>query len=174
MQADILEVAKQHGQGHLVEHYETLKDPALKEEFLKQLRDVDFKQVNQLYKEVYLSSKQNTTDAAKVEFQPLKHVVDRAEIKEREAEFDQLGFAAIARGEIGVCIMSGGQGTRLGFDHPKGMYNLGLDGNYTLFEFFIRRMIRLNELAKQKFPDSKWNTNNMIKFYLLTSEMNHN
>jgi len=50
--------------------------------------------------------------------------------------------------------MSGGQGTRLGFDHPKGMYNLGLHSNLTLFGFFAHRLIRLMRLVKEKFPHS--------------------
>ena len=55
---------------------------------------------------------------------------------------------AVADGEIGVCVMSGGQGSRLGFDHPKGMFNIGLDLNFSLFEFYARKLLRLNELAK--------------------------
>ena len=49
----------------------------------------------------------------------------------------------MANGEVSVCSMSGGQGTRLGFDHPKGMFNIGLDLNFTLFEFFARKLIKL-------------------------------
>ena len=69
--------------------------------------------------------------------------------------------------------MSGGQGTRLGFDHPKGMFDIGLDSHFTLFEFFARRLLRLMELAKQQFPDTKFTTKNMIKWYIMTSEMNN-
>ena len=69
--------------------------------------------------------------------------------------------------------MSGGQGTRLGFDHPKGMFNLKLQSNYTLFEYFARRLLRLNELTKEKYSASPFNEKNMIKWYLMTSEMNH-
>ena len=50
--------------------------------------------------------------------------------------------------------MSGGQGTRLGFDNPKGTYNLGLHSNLTLFGFFAHRLIRLMRLVKEKFPHS--------------------
>lgn len=103
-----------------------------------------------------------------------QNVVDRSQIKAMEAEFDKIGMEAVSKGEIGVCIMSGGQGTRLGFDHPKGMFNIELDSKCTLFEFFARRLLRLNELAKQQYPDSKWGVNNMVKWYIMTSEMNHN
>jgi UDP-N-acetylglucosamine/UDP-N-acetylgalactosamine diphosphorylase len=69
--------------------------------------------------------------------------------------------------------MSGGQGTRLGFDHPKGMFNLGLNCNLTLFGFFANRLLRLMEIVKAKIVDSKFNDKNMIKWYIMTSEMNH-
>lgn len=69
--------------------------------------------------------------------------------------------------------MSGGQGTRLGFDHPKGMFNIELELNFTLFEFFTRKLIRLGELAKKKHPETKFSANNMIKWYIMTSDMNH-
>lgn len=45
--------------------------------------------------------------------------------------------------------MSGGQGTRLGFDHPKGMFDLGLQSKLSLFGFFAKRLLRLNILARE-------------------------
>lgn len=65
--------------------------------------------------------------------------------------------------------MSGGQGTRLGFDHPKGMYKLGLQSGLSLFGFFSNRLAKLNELACRR--TGKKGT--LIKWYLMTSEMNH-
>ncbi len=69
--------------------------------------------------------------------------------------------------------MSGGQGTRLGFDHPKGMFNLELDSKVTLFEYFARKLLRLMEITKRRHPDSKFTETNMIKWYIMTSDMNH-
>ena len=69
--------------------------------------------------------------------------------------------------------MSGGQGTRLGFDHPKGMFNIQLDSQFTLFEYFARKLLRLMEITKRKYPDSKFTDKNMVKWYIMTSDMNH-
>jgi hypothetical protein len=52
-------VAKKYGQDHLVQHYESISDQKLKESFLKELKKIDFKQVDQLYKDVYQSYKKN-------------------------------------------------------------------------------------------------------------------
>lgn len=66
--------------------------------------------------------------------------------------------------------MSGGQGTRLGFDHPKGMFDLGLKCKLTLFGFFAQRLNKLNKLACER-AGKPFTT--LIKWYLMTSEMNH-
>jgi UDP-N-acetylglucosamine/UDP-N-acetylgalactosamine diphosphorylase len=67
--------------------------------------------------------------------------------------------------------MSGGQGTRLGFDHPKGMFDLGLKSQLTLFAYFAHRLKRLSELVKHKTGVNYAGC--LIKWYLMTSEMNH-
>ena len=64
---------------------------------------------------------------------------------------------------VGVLLMSGGQGTRLGFNHPKGMYKIGLQSGMSLFEFFTRRLQSLNNLAETKIP---------ITWYIMTSDIN--
>ena len=74
--------------------------------------------------------------------------------------------------EVAVCIMSGGQGTRLGFDHPKGAYNLGLQSNLTIFGYFANKLLRLSEIVKGKARLNQ--AGPLIKWYLNTSEMNHN
>lgn len=66
--------------------------------------------------------------------------------------------------------MSGGQGTRLGFDHPKGMFKIGLQSGITLFEFFSKRLQALANLAHARFPDHAFKA---IPWYIMTSEMNH-
>ena len=45
--------------------------------------------------------------------------------------------------------MSGGQGTRLGFDHPKGMFELGMKCGLSIFGFYAKRLLRLNTLVKE-------------------------
>ncbi len=51
--------------------------------------------------------------------------------------------------------MSGGQGTRLGFDHPKGMYDLGLRSKLSLFGFLAHKLRRLMNLANEFYPNYK-------------------
>jgi UDP-N-acetylglucosamine/UDP-N-acetylgalactosamine diphosphorylase len=57
------------------------------------------------------------------------------------------GLNLIAAGSVAVLTMAGGQGSRLGFDGPKGAFNIGLPSRSTLFGIFAQRIRRLQRLA---------------------------
>ena len=137
---------------------------------MEQLKSVDYTQANQLYQSVYVE-RAALQENAKQEFTPITNVATHEDLKTMAEQFDKLGYEAIARGEVAVCIMSGGQGTRLGFNHPKGMFDLNLKSGLTLFGYFAHRLQRLDELARKHSNLQKEGA--LIKWYLMTSEMNH-
>ena len=57
---------------------------------------------------------------------PLSEVIDATKEDNSFEVYRRKGEEAIAASSVAMIIMSGGQGTRLNFDGPKGMYNLNL------------------------------------------------
>jgi UDP-N-acetylglucosamine/UDP-N-acetylgalactosamine diphosphorylase len=53
----------------------------------------------------------------------------------------QAGEEALSRGEVAVLIVAGGQGSRLGFEHPKGMFEIGPVRNTSLFQILVERTL---------------------------------
>lgn len=87
-------------------------------------------------------------------------------------ELENLGFDAIRKGQVAAVILSGGQGTRLGFDGPKGMYSIGLPSSKSIFQLHIERLDRVRVLAAELAGPGT--AVPRLPVYVMTSESNNN
>ncbi|MBQ8980569.1 MAG: UTP--glucose-1-phosphate uridylyltransferase [Eubacterium sp.] len=69
---------------------------------------------------------------------------------------------AIREGKLALVLLAGGQGTRLGYDHPKGMFNVGTDRELFIFECLINNTMKVVKKAGCFIP-----------FYIMTSSINN-
>ncbi len=74
----------------------------------------------------------------------------------------QRGQEALAEGHVGVILVAGGQGTRLGLNHPKGMFSIGPVSGNSLFQILIEKIVARARVAGMRVP-----------LYLMTSPATH-
>ena len=73
-------------------------------------------------------------------FAPLS-AVTLAEIEQNRERYTKIGLQAIQNGKVGAVLLAGGQGSRLGFDHPKGIFNIGVERELYIFECLINNLL---------------------------------
>ena len=81
---------------------------------------------------------------------------------EKYAQATTLGEDLIRQGKVAGLVVAGGQGTRLGFDGPKGNYPISPVKNKTLFQIFAENLLA---------TANKYDTT--IPFYIMTSPLNY-
>ena len=94
------------------------------------------------------------------EFAPLG-AMEIPEIEAKKAQFKETGLEAIKACKVGAILLAGGQGTRLGFDKAKGMYNIGVNKELYIFEQLIRNLQKVTDEAGAYVP-----------LYIMTSDKN--
>ena len=83
------------------------------------------------------------------------------EIEEKKTGFTKVGMDAIRNTKVGAVLLAGGQGTRLGFDKAKGMYNIGVTKELYIFEQLIANLKKVTATA-----------NAWVPLYIMTSDKN--
>lgn len=84
-------------------------------------------------------------------FAPLE-AVEVDEIEKRADEFKKLGLKTLRDGKVGLVLLAGGQGTRLGFDQPKGTVNIGLTKEIYIFECLMNNLMQVVKEAGVFIP----------------------
>ena len=156
------------GQGHLLQFWPKLSESE-RESLLAQLADIDIERVNRIYQKSVGSEKQAAEAQGKDVIEPLPEDAASSIIGEckYETEWREAGLQAIARGEVGVLLMAGGQGTRLGSSAPKGCYDIGLPSHKPLFQYQAERISRLQTVAEQTAGKPAGSV--VIPWYVMTS-----
>ncbi len=65
--------------------------------------------------------------------------------EEYSLKYQALGEAALSKKEAALVLLAGGEGTRLGYHGPKGMFPITLKTKKSLFELFARKLLRLEK-----------------------------
>ena len=146
MNEKTLQLIKEKNQKYL----SALVGKELPEKLVKQLEELDWSVLD------YIHGKEQKRGT----FAPLG-AMELPEIEQKKAQFKEVGLEAIRAGKVGAILLAGGQGTRLGFDKAKGMFNIGDTKELYIFEQLVRNLQKVTGEARCFIP-----------LYVMTSEKN--
>ena len=154
---------QEYNQEHLLNFYENLTEEK-KEELLREILSIDFKQLENLYKGI---NSTKITSGQKIE--PIEYVDEAKLTEEQKQNYVQKGKEVLKSGKYAVITMAGGQGTRLGHNGPKGTFKLGINPDKSLFEILCDKLKKLqieyNVTTPWYIMTSKENNNDTVKFF---------
>jgi UDP-N-acetylglucosamine/UDP-N-acetylgalactosamine diphosphorylase len=141
---------RQHGQDHVLRWWGELDDPA-RRELLAQLEALDLDRLQMLFhlpQEVFqLPDSESIQPPAVTRPGPAA----RAE-----------GERLLREGRLAVLLVAGGQGSRLGFERPKGLFPIGPVSQASLFQMHLEKVLALSRRFGQPVP-----------LLIMTSEATH-
>ena len=142
-----------YGQEHILRYYDELSAEE-QNSLLAQTEKIDFSILSAL-------DSKNNAALKRGKIEPIS-AVTAADIARNSEEYRSVGLDAVRSGKVAAVLLAGGQGTRLGFDKPKGMFNVGVTRELYIFECLINNMMKVVSEA------GKW-----IHLCVMTSEKNH-
>lgn len=148
------------GQAHVLRFAEDLSDSEATA-FAEQLESLDLPRLSTLIDTV-LSGTPDAADAdsGSAVLEP-PDVLDWGVDDDRDARAREAGAALLAAGKVGAFLVAGGQGTRLGYDGPKGRFPVGPLSRRSLFAYHAQRVLATSRRYGTKLP-----------FYVMTSRAN--
>ena len=150
---------RDHDQAALADHVAAAGDD-VKRALTKQLEPLDLAEVEKLVGE-YVTGKPEV--AIPDDLSP-PTVYPRVPPADRAAEYqaaEREGLQLLKDGKVAAFLVAGGQGSRLGYDGPKGEYPVTPVKNKPLFQTFAEQLLAWGKVAGKTIP-----------WYVMTSEVN--
>ncbi len=148
---NIQTLLSKYGQEHLLKFEEEL-DEQQKKQLYSQISSIDWYFTEAL--------KKNSTEKDSI-IQPIE-AMSISDIENKKSIYENIGTKAIKEGKLCLLLLAGGQGTRLGYDKPKGTFNVGITKDVFIFELLIQHTKKIVDL-----------TNTWIHLYIMTSDINY-
>ena len=152
---DALKLLKKHGQEHVLRFWNELTSDG-REHLLNQIERIDFDNLRQL---TALTRKQAQPQAFAMGEAPIIRLDQRGQ---RDAGMRRLGEDALRAGRVAAFLVAGGQGSRLGFDGPKGIYPVTPVKRKPLFQLHAEKILARGKRYGRAIP-----------WYIMTSRSNH-
>jgi len=153
---EIIKKVYDYGHEAIFEFWDDLNDLE-KKAFLDEISGIDFKLLKKLYKE-------SNAHSIDMDFNPAPYIplpeTDKDRIEYSRAK--EIGIEHIKQGKVAAFIVAGGQGSRLGFDGPKGKYPVGPISGKTLFHIHAEKILKYSGKYDVSVP-----------WFIMTSELNH-
>jgi UDP-N-acetylglucosamine/UDP-N-acetylgalactosamine diphosphorylase len=157
----LVERLARHGQDSLLRWWDDL-GPAEREQLASEIRSLDLDQVDALITQMVKADAPPLADPEQVK--PIEVFrlpkTDGERVARRHVA--EIGANALAAGEVGVVIVAGGSGTRLGVEGPKGTYAIGSVSGASLFQIHAEKIAAMGRRHGKPLP-----------LYIMTSPENH-
>ena len=163
---ELKERLKRYGQEDVLRFWDRLNVDQ-KAALQQQIESIDLAEIRRLF-ESYQASRVETSDSSSQDecsVDPPSQVLclpQSAEERETWANAALAGEELLRAGRVGVILVAGGQGTRLGFPHAKGMFPIGPVSECSLFQMFVEQV-----LARSRHSGAA------IPYYIMTSDATH-
>ncbi len=155
------ELLIKHGQGHLLAFWDELDDEG-KIRLLSQIERLDFSRIKAWIGRYVRNPSPRVIPE---DLEPPTYYPSNPADAEQESKYGKavaLGESMISKGKVAAFVVAGGQGTRLGFEGPKGDFPITPVKNKTLFRLFAETIMA----ASRKYGvDLNW--------YVMASPLNY-
>ena len=153
---------EQAGQGQVFRYFAELSDDS-KAKLTAQAETIDLAEINALVDEHIKGEHHSGVSLEGLEPAPYVPLPEHGGDASQWAAASEVGEAAIRAGRVAAFCVAGGQGTRLGYDGPKGTYPVTPISQKTLFPG-----LRGEDRSQQR---ARYGTT--IHWFILTSEINN-
>ena len=156
-----------HGQEHVLRWWGELS-AGQRQRLARQIESLDLPRIAALWKsKQQAGQKSSAEDLAEIARRavPPASIVRLPQTPAARAEWQRahkIGEGLLKAGQVGAILVAGGQGTRLGFDKPKGMFPIGPVSHATLFQILAEQLLARSRRAGKPIP-----------YFVMTSDATH-
>ncbi len=147
-----INLLSRHNQLQLLDYYGEL-DEEKRRILLKDIEKVNFSVLENI--------NNSTVRSTGGEYSPVT-ARSLEDIAENRKEYEEEGLKLLRENKVGAVLLAGGQGTRLGFDKPKGMFDIGETRFLSIFEQQMKNIEQVTKISGAYFP-----------LFIMTSEINN-